>query len=422
MKRRQVLLLVVLALTTAFVSCSKDTSYSNPVSPEEKAHDAFKQAFISEFGEPDSNQDWGFETSTTRNTERRAAQSNEQLLALGEDIVNLSIEDLMASGFKRIIAEDLTVSQNSDFDYNDIVFDAKLVQEADDEGYSTFYLIVRATGAHKKIFVGSTEPEAEGEGFEVHELFGVTQKDFINTVSKPKEGENAADWRKDHNPVFYALKVKNTSNTAPSLIDIPIYAEDNPLALTAKKGQPAEKLCVDVDYSWVVEKEKMRNWYPTFMHYVVGEEPEQSWWHTTYWSDEEAQPDEWGTAVYMNVGSKRYVITFEQQGMKDGVLKFATEKPITIRAFEIDNNNTRTQIDLDGQTNKISVLCSGNHSHFANSINYSNTSMDATLITPNAEKTIIHAPVEITLTVGGSKGSVKSTINIWPTSYLSSHI
>ena len=124
----------------------------------------------------------------------------------------------------------------------------------------------------------------------------------------------------------------------------------------------------------------------------------------------------------MTVGSKKYVITFEQEGMKDGVLKFATEKPIIIRAFEIGSDESRTQIDLDGTTNKISVLCSGNHSHFANSINYSNNDLAATLNTPKAEKTIIHCPVYITLTVGNNKTSVQSTINIWPTSYLSQHI
>ena len=414
-------MMAVLTLVAAMTSCSKETNLYDPSSSAQKSHEEFQQAFVSEFGQPDSNQDWGF-GGTTRGAVTRTAQTDAQLIALGEGIVNLSIEELMESGFKRLVAEDLTVTQNSDFDYNDIVFDAKHVQDADADGYSTFYLIVRATGAYKKIYVGDPEAEGEGMGFEVHELFGVSQQTFVNTVGKPKEGPNAADWRKDHEPVFYALKVKKTGAAEPSLIDIPIYAEGCSLALTAKRGEPAEKLCVDTDYSWVVEKTKMRNWYPTFAHYVIGEEPELSWWHTTYWSDEEAQPDEFGTAIYMTVGSKRYVITFEQQDMKDGVLKFATEKPIVIRAFEIASDNTRTQIDLDGKTNKISVLCSGNHSHFANSINYSNSDMAATLITPSTEKTIIHAPVDITLTVGNNKGAVKSTINIWPTSYLSQHI
>lgn len=422
MKKRMIKMMAVLTLVTAMTSCSKETDLYNSSAVEQNAHDAFKQAFISEFGQPDRNQDWGFGSVYTRSAVTRAAQSDPQLIALGEDIVNLSVEELKESGFKRLIAEDLTVSQNSDFDYNDIVFDAKHVQDVDANGYSTFYLIVRATGAHKKIYVGDPEAEGYGMGFEVHELFGVGQQTFVNTVGKPKDGANAADWRKDHEPVFYALKVKKTGSVEPSLIDIPIYAEGNSLALTAKRGEPAEKLCVDTDYSWVVEKTKMRSWYPTFEHYVIGEEPEQSWWHTTYWSDEEAQPDEYGTAVFMSIGIKRYVITFEQQGMKDGVLKFATEKPIIIRAFEINSDNTRTQIDLDGKTNKISVLCSGNHSHFANSISYKNNDMTATLVTPSEEKTIKHAPVDITLTVGGNKSSVKSVINIWPATYLSQYI
>jgi len=420
--KMRTMLMAALTMAAAFVSCSKETDYADAEYNDKKGHEEFKQAFTAEFGQPDSNQDWGFGNSGTRAASNRAAKSDADLLAMGEEIVNLSISDLMELGFKRIIAEDLTVSSNSDFDYNDIVFDAKHVKDADADGYSTFYLIVRATGAYKKIYVGEPEAEGEGMGFEVHELFGVPQKTFINTSNKDKSQATGADWRKDHEPVFYALKVKKTGADEPSLIDIPIYAEGNKLALTAKRGEPAEKLCVDADYSWVTERTKMRDWYPTFKHYVVGEEPEQAWWHTTYWSDEEATPDEYGTAVYMTVGSKKYVITFEQEGMKDGVLKFATEKPIIIRAFEIGSDESRTQIDLDGTTNKISVLCSGNHSHFANSINYSNNDLAATLNTPKAEKTIIHCPVYITLTVGNNKTSVQSTINIWPTSYLSQHI
>lgn len=420
MKRKVFQALTLLAVASAFTGCSKEADLYSVENVDNQAHSEFKQAFISEFGQPDSNQDWGFGSDTRSGT--RAAFSDAQLIDLGEGIVNLSVEELRESGFKRIIAEDLTVSQNSDFDYNDIVFDAKHVQNADADGYSTFYLIVRATGAYKKIYVGDPASEDEGMGFEVHELFGVSQNTFVNTVGKPKEGAGAADWKKDHAPVFYALKVKKTGAAEPKLIDIPIYAEDNTLALTAKRGEPAEKLCVDTDYSWVVEKTKMRTWYPTFSHYVVGEEPETSWWHTTYWSDEEAKPDEYGTAVYMTVNGKKYVITFEQEGMKDGVLKFATEKPITIRAFEINSDGTRTQIDLDGQTNKISVLCSGNHSHFSKAISYNSNDLAATLVTPNAEKTIVHAPVYITLTVDNKQASVNSTINIWPTSYLSKNL
>ena len=174
MKMRMIKMMAALALFAAMTSCSKETNLYDSSSNEKKAHEEFKQVFISEFGQPASNQDWGF-GSTTRGAVTRSAQRDAQLIALGEGIVNLSIEELMESGFKRLVAEDLTVSQNSDFDYNDIVFDAKHVQDADADGYSTFYLIVRATGAHKKIYVGEPEAEGDGMGFEVHELFGVSQ-------------------------------------------------------------------------------------------------------------------------------------------------------------------------------------------------------------------------------------------------------
>lgn len=414
----------MLAFVSAMVGCkSESTDVYNPAGASEQAHATFSETFVKEFGQPDPNQTWGFgETGdgvrsvATRAEDEGQALSNSELIAMGSGIVNLSVDELKAAGFKRVIAEDLAAG-SSDFDYNDIVFDAKRVAEAGSGDYATFYLIVRAAGATKPIVVG--DEEAEGR-FEVHELFGVDSVTMVNTINKDQAKDKGAYWSKDHEPVFVELKVKKTGSAEPTLIDLPIYADNNLLPLTAKKGRPAEKLCVDPDFSWVKERTKMREWYPTFVHYVVGEEPETSWWHATYWDDIAQAPD-WGTGVTVTIKGRLYQIVFEQQNVPDGKLYFSTERPIKITVYDVTNPASQEVVNLNGTSNKISVLCSGNSSHFKNSIRYSGDKT-ATLVTPDAEMVIIHAPVRITLTVNGNTASVTSTINIWPDSYLKRYL
>ena len=123
----------------------------------------------------------------------------------------------------------------------------------------------------------------------------------------------------------------------------------------------------------------------------------------------------------VTVGDKKYSIVFEQSNVPDGKLYFSTERPIKITVYEIVSNGASQVLNLDGSSNRITVLCSGNHNHFKNSISY-NGDQTATLNTPAYEMTIVHAPVRITLYVGGKSTSVTSTINIWPDSYLKRYL
>ena len=309
-----------LALSCGFSGCSNDkASLFDPSEVAEliaqKTHQDFESAFVAEFGTPAPNQDWGF-GSAEASVRTRAGETSEYrertdeeilelttskiyafsedtkriyLQQLGEQVTALSVEQLKAFGFKRIICEDLAI-ESGDFDYNDAVFDAKRIVDADEEGDAVFYVILRATGAHMTIHVGDSP---EKGAFEVHELFGVPTKQFVNTQNKERAKVAGAYWDKDHEPVFTMVKVTPKNGKVPSLIDLNVYAEENPLPLTAEKGQPAEKLCVDVDFSWVTEKMKMRVWYPDFEHYVTGDEVlEHSWWYTTYWAGNEPNINE----------------------------------------------------------------------------------------------------------------------------------
>ena len=310
---------LMLGAIAVFSSCSNETDLYNPTAADQVQHKQFKEAFEKTFGKVAPTVDWGFsdtESSTltrARTVADRETISNEEICKLGaaeiralpeapkraylkqlveesQDPVNIGtafdIYELAAFGFKRIICEDLYVSNDCDFDYNDAVFDAKRLEEAGSSDYATFNVILRAEGAHKRIEVG----QAQGK-FEVHAAFNVGQQVFVNTVKKDRDIHTGAYWHKDKNPVVKIIKVaKKANGDEPTLIDIPVVVEGNSLPLRAETGEPAEKICVDLDYSWVEEREHMGNWYPQFSHYVSGTAntdiddtftDENAWWRDT---------------------------------------------------------------------------------------------------------------------------------------------
>ncbi len=127
-----------------------------------------------------------------------------------------------------------------------------------------------------------------------------------------------------------------------------------------------------------------------------------------------------GTETAITLGGKSYVIVFSQTGIPEGATYFSTEAPLTISAYELGNGGARTKVTLDGTTNKIAVECRASHTHFHRGTagEYTYTGGDLILTTQDADKTIIHAPVDITLTIGGVTTTAQSTIYIWPSANL----
>ena len=161
-------------------------------------------------------------------------------------------------GAKRIVAEDLAASV-SDFDYNDVVFDATITKEQiPSMNWALKYvahITVRAAGGTKPLFVGSSE---------VHQLFGVETKTMVNTengtVTKPiasfTEILGDANW---DNTMAYSIK------------DIPVtvLTENGMITLESNVGQASEKLCVSTSYKWCKEREPIQEKYPDFKRYVT---------------------------------------------------------------------------------------------------------------------------------------------------------
>ena len=162
---------------------------------------------------------------------------------------------------KRIIAEDLGASNGSDFDYNDVVFDAFVYSRynnATGRNEKRAVITLLAAGGTLPIYIGSGE-----DRFEVHEAFGVSTSTMVNTIAGKKN--EYAPVQKD---IF--LAVDNYDNKY-DVNDIPVevqYGEGDSAFLHALVGKAPEKICVKPTFDWCDEYQNISIKYPSFKEYV----------------------------------------------------------------------------------------------------------------------------------------------------------
>ena len=151
----------------------------------------------------------------------------------------------------RVIAEDLSASENTDFDFNDIVLDVTLTKDGAD-------CVLQAAGGQLPIRING---ENGGKLLEVHEMFGVDQKTMVNT-NADKKGLPSA--KKD--PVKFSI---NGSFKSIDDVMIQVYKDDGKWhPLYADTGKPACKILVDPTFKWPDEQESLKAIYPKFLDYV----------------------------------------------------------------------------------------------------------------------------------------------------------
>ena len=157
----------------------------------------------------------------------------------------------------RIIAEDLSASEGSDFDFNDVVFDVKY-------GYPEWNkttIILQAAGGKLPLCIGVLDDEHE-----VHNLFGVSLNTMVNTE----------DWTAHKDPVPFIIDGQYGSW---NINNLPIWVQKGSdwVELTAPQGKAASKIAVSTDYKWVKELQDISKAYKKFNKYVnSGKQAE--WW------------------------------------------------------------------------------------------------------------------------------------------------
>ena len=159
----------------------------------------------------------------------------------------------------RVIGEDLSASDNTDFDFNDIVLDVTLTKDGAD-------CVLQAAGGQLPIRING---ENGGKLLEVHEMFGVDQKTMVNT-NADKKGLPSA--KKD--PVKFSI-----TGSFKSVKDVKIEVKKDDgkwHELYAKQGDSACKILVDPTFPWPDEKESLKAVYPKFTNYVT--DPSVKWY------------------------------------------------------------------------------------------------------------------------------------------------
>lgn len=171
-------------------------------------------------------------------------------------------EPLEWGNWVRIIAEDLSVTQRTDFDFNDVVFDVRISTD-----HTKAQINLLAAGGTLPLTVGWDGAEGTSyNDYEVHNLFGVATNIMVNTHAK-----NGVDGK-----AAVSLTLTGTFNN-PNDVKLLVQKGGQWTEMTAHKGKPASKLAVGTDYEWCNERENIDRKYHNFGTYVQ-ENTLTLWW------------------------------------------------------------------------------------------------------------------------------------------------
>ena len=180
-----------------------------------------------------------------------------------------------------VMAEDLSVSDASDFDFNDCVIDVFYVNE------NTVTIKLLAAGGTLPLRIN------ENDNWEVHKLFDVPVTCMVNTGTKYHTAH--APYSQATRPYqTLTLTGKTWSNVQSefaaqvnSQVKLEVYKDNRWIELTAEQGQPACKIATSVniymkDYDWYPEEYRWpwekQNIGELFRHYV--QHPTEQWYIT----------------------------------------------------------------------------------------------------------------------------------------------
>ena len=165
----------------------------------------------------------------------------------------------------RVFCEDLSATDGSDFDFNDVVFD----------------VYTNGTDAEIEVLAAGGTLPLTVAGEEVHALFGVSTSVMVNT----KAADYTTVGGEDNKTASKRIPVEGVSSMA-DLDKIEIWVEKNngvePVwyPLEAPQGQPAAKFAVAEQIGWVRERQDIKLVYTEFQNWVQNNNNAR-WYETT---------------------------------------------------------------------------------------------------------------------------------------------
>lgn len=167
-----------------------------------------------------------------------------------------------------IIAEDLSADDDTDFDFNDVVFTVHYTS---------------ATAADVTLYAAGGTLPLKVAGYEVHDKFGFPDADPVTGKYKMINTGAKADVNGVATQTFSVsgISKSNRGNDIAITVNKGTAEAPNWIPLTATGGAPAAKLCVGVDFAtgnkWCAERESIKTKYPVFSQWVALN-PTQIWW------------------------------------------------------------------------------------------------------------------------------------------------
>ena len=164
---------------------------------------------------------------------------------------------------KRVFCEDLGAGSNKeDFDYNDVVFDALILEE-----YYEYRTFVNGSSSYTPgnkydytysaeitlLAAGGEFPISVG-GESVNGKFGYDDSYMINTFSKNNNMDSRARHAENVEPVTFTYKFSNKASASVKNIPIGVKINNDISILTAMKGKAPQKFCAPVGTRWPYER------------------------------------------------------------------------------------------------------------------------------------------------------------------------
>ncbi len=157
-------------------------------------------------------------------------------------IVTLTNAERTEKPSLRVMAEDLSATDGTDFDFNDIVFDVNYISN------SEVKIVLRAAGGTLPLRI------AENDEWETHKLFDVNQSVMVNTNAKAKGLSGA--WKDPVELTLTGTFSSNENEFAAQVkgIKIEVYKNDKWVEMDAQVGKPACKFGIPRYLQWAQER------------------------------------------------------------------------------------------------------------------------------------------------------------------------
>ena len=179
----------------------------------------------------------------------------------------------------RIMAEDLSATEKSDYDFNDIVFDVQFSTAT-----TPAKILVRAAGGTLplRIKIGAeaahNDDIATGRGWqEVHALWNKSTGIMINTNADVRVNSSIG-WDADYDLDPIELDYDVADEVAAKGIIIEVLKSGQWLPMNAEVGMPAAKFACTPSHKWAEERQSLSGSYTNFEQWVQGKVGVWQWY------------------------------------------------------------------------------------------------------------------------------------------------